>query len=74
MDANRNYIMNDLPGYIKYMVVAMIPAAIVITWSEVVMTGGLAVLAGFFSAFGGFIARLLTNWMKRRWDIFRLKK
>lgn len=61
--------MNEVLGYIKYMVVAMIPAAIVITWSDIVITGGLAVLAGFSTAFGGFLAKLLTNWIKKKYNL-----
>ena len=61
--------MNEVPGYIKYMIVGMIPTAIVITWSEIVMTGGLAVLAGFWTAFGGFMAKLLANWLKRKFHL-----
>ena len=65
--------MNEFLGYIKYISVALIPTIIWINWFEIAMTGGLALLAGFMTACGGFLARLLTNWMKRKWNIFRSK-
>ena len=67
-------LMDEILGYIKYMIVGLIPTAILISWSEMVMTGGLAVLAGFATALGGFFARLLTNWLKRKWEIFKTEK
>jgi len=65
--------MEDVMGYIKYMFVAMVGGGLFISWTDVAMTGGLALLAGFFTAVGGLLAKLFTNWLKRKWAIFRTK-
>lgn len=62
-------------GYIKYIGVSIIPAIVWINWSEIAVTSIIAVLAGFSTAVGGFLARLLTNYLKREWPkLFQIKK
>lgn len=67
-------MMDDKLGYIKYVLVGMIPAIAWVNWAEIAITSGLALLAGFMTAFGGFLAKFLTNWLKKKWTIFRTKE
>ena len=66
--------MDERLGYIKYILVGMIPAMVWVNWADIAITSVLALLAGFMTAFGGFVARLLTNWLKKKWSIFRTKE
>ncbi|KKN74680.1 hypothetical protein LCGC14_0388820 [marine sediment metagenome] len=61
--------MNEGLGYIKYSVVGFILSSLTLGWGDI----GQALLLGFAGAVGGFLARLLTNYLKKRWEIFRTK-
>lgn len=66
-------MMDETIGYIKYGFVGMISVIGYAGWQELLVTGAAALFLGFMGALGGFTSKLLTNWLKRKWDIFRTK-
>jgi len=58
--------MEEGLGYMKYCIVGIIPG-LYLGWGDIAM----ALILGFVGALGGFFARLLTNYLKKRWEIFR---
>lgn len=57
----------------KYGFFGMISMMGYAEWQEMLVTGAIALFVGFMGAAGGFLAKLLTNWLKRKWKIFRTK-
>ena len=66
--------MDERLGYIKYGLVGMLSMIGYAGWQELLVTGATAIFVGFLGAFGGFVARLMTNWLKRTWDVFKTKQ
>jgi len=59
--------MNEVMGYLKYGFVGMILSIGTAELVELLVTGVAALVVGFAGALGGFIAKLVTNRLKRTW-------
>lgn len=66
-ELNSLRIMENVTGFIKYCFVGMISMMAFAGWQEMLVTGAIALFVGFMGAAGGFLARLATNYLKRRW-------
>ena len=60
--------MNESLQYMKYCIVGILPG-LYLGWGDLAT----ALILGFAGGFGGFLAKLLTNYLKKRWKIFRTK-
>lgn len=56
--------MNETLNYIKYCFIGLIPG-VVIAWGDMLW----AFILGFLGAMGGFLAKLLTNYLKKRFKL-----
>ena len=56
--------MNETLNYMKYGLVGSVPGFF-IAWGDV----GMAFILGFVGAIGGFLAKLLSNYLKKRFKL-----
>jgi len=66
--------MDEVLGYIKYITVGAILSPVWFKWTEMISTAGEALFVGFMGAVGAFLGRIVVNWLRGKFPIFRSKK
>ncbi len=56
--------MNETMNYMKYGIIGSVPGFF-IGWDDL----GVAFILGFVGAMGGFLAKLLSNYLKKRFKL-----